>query len=194
MGAPWPPPATAKPCGCGSRPHPLSTLTGHTGSVSGVAFRSDGHILATASYDGTARLWDISDPRRPHSQSTLTGHTNGVRSVAFSPDGHTLATASADTTTQLWDVNEPHQPHLVGTLTGHTDTVWLVAFSPDGHSLATASADNTARLWETNVENVAARICDIAWPAVSKSEWDQYLLGLPYQPPCPQATQSAGRR
>jgi WD40 repeat protein len=35
----------------------LRTLTGHTSEVTGVAFSPDG-LLATASNDKTARLWD----------------------------------------------------------------------------------------------------------------------------------------
>jgi WD domain, G-beta repeat len=69
-------------------------------------------------------------------------------------------------------------------LTGHTTPVRSVAFGPNGRTLATASTDTTARLWETNVESVAARICSIT-PTITRSEWDQYLPDLSYQPPCP---------
>ncbi|MBV9140499.1 MAG: TIR domain-containing protein [Pseudonocardiales bacterium] len=164
-------------------PYPLSTLTGHTNGVISVTFSPDGHTLATTSNDRTARLWDVRDPHQPHPLSTLTGHTQAVRSATFSPDGRTVATASYDHTARLWDVSDPHQPHPLSTLTGHTNTVTSAAFSPNGHTLATASADTTARLWETNVDRVAARICRIT-PAITKIEWDQYLPGLGYRPPC----------
>ena len=59
-----------------------------------------------------------------------------------------------------------------------------MAFSPDGHTLATTSHDTTARLWETNSESVAAQICSIT-TAITNSEWDHYLPGLAYRPPCP---------
>jgi WD40 repeat protein len=150
-----------------------------------VAFSPDGHTLATGSDDHTTRLWDVHDLHHPSSLDTLSGHTSLVDAVAFSPDGHTLATGSLDQTVRLWDLSDPHHPTLLGTLSGHTSYVYSVSFSPDGHTLAIGSADRTARLWETQVENVATRICDITWPTITRGEWDQYLPGMPYQPPCP---------
>jgi WD40 repeat protein len=48
-------PATQQPVG-----YPL---TGHQGTVSAVAFSSDGTLLATCDLDGTVRLWMSPLPR-----------------------------------------------------------------------------------------------------------------------------------
>ncbi len=118
----------------------IRTLGGHDSWVQGVAFSSRG-LIATASWDSTAKIWDTAGA----CLATLTGHSGTVEAVAFSPDGALLATASADATARVWHVATGE--HLV-TLAGHDYTVRAVAFSPDGALLATASADATARLWD----------------------------------------------
>ncbi|MBL7553622.1 hypothetical protein I6A60_38190, partial [Frankia sp. AgB1.9] len=85
-------------------PRPIGQpLTSHTSTVASVAFTADGCTLATGSFDGTVRLWDVTDPANARQLGQpLTGHTSGVWSVAFTADGHILATGSFDKTAQLW--------------------------------------------------------------------------------------------
>ncbi|MCX5207307.1 WD40 repeat domain-containing protein [Streptomyces sp. NBC_00237] len=133
---------------------PLATpLLGHTGAVYLTSFSPNGRLLATASYDRTVRLWDVSDPSRPtRLGEPLAGHRSWVSTAVFSPDGNTLASASDDGTIRLWNVRAPHRPRLLGDpLISDGGSIYLVAFSPDGRTLATANDDHNVRLW--NVED-----------------------------------------
>jgi WD40 repeat protein len=67
-----------------------ATLHGHTQAVVSVAYSPDGKTLASASYDGTLKLWDVTSGKE---RTTLRGHTGCVGSVAFNPDGKALASA-----------------------------------------------------------------------------------------------------
>jgi WD40 repeat protein len=166
------------------RPVELAVLTGHGQAVLAVTFSPDGRTLVTSSPDRTIRLWNITDPRAPYESARLNGHTDTAQGLAFSPDGRTLATASNDHTARLWDVTNPEEPRESAVLTGHTDRVRTVAFGPDGHTLVTGSTDQTVRVWETDPERVAARVCAVAYPPITPRQWEQYLPGIDYRPPC----------
>ncbi|MEH2238043.1 nSTAND1 domain-containing NTPase, partial [Nostoc sp.] len=112
---------------------------GHQGIVYSVSFSPDGKTIATASQDGTARLWNL----QGQLLHEFKGHQGPVLSVSFSPDGKTIATASLDNTARLWNL----QGQLLHEFKGHQGYVLSVSFSPDGKTIATASEDKTARLW-----------------------------------------------
>ncbi|MEU1183147.1 helix-turn-helix domain-containing protein [Streptomyces sp. NPDC005820] len=126
-------------------------LTGHRGPVNSVVF-GPGRQLASASSDGTVRLWDVVTRR---GAGELVGHHGPVRSVAFSPDGRTLASAGSDATVRLWSVSARRQ---IAVLKGHQGPVRAVTFSPDGRTVASAGRDATVRLWDTRTGRQTARL------------------------------------
>ena len=124
-----------------------------------MAFNPAGTTLATASWDGTVILWDLSDPAAPtRIGQPLTGHTDAVSSVAFTPAGTTLATASADRTVILWDLSDPAAPTRIGQpLTGHTGAVSRWRSTPPGPPWP-PPARRTVILWDLSDPAAPTRI------------------------------------
>jgi hypothetical protein len=109
-------------------------------SLNAIAFSPDGLLLATASSDRAAQVWDIATGTI---RATVAGD-GPVYAVAFSPDSQFVATAN-DHRVSITDI---FRVRGVVDLV-HPNVVNAVAFSPDGGLIAATSYDGTARIWDT---------------------------------------------
>jgi WD40 repeat protein len=127
------------------------TGTAHTGPISAVRFDQSGKRLLTASWDGTARIWDL-DTGKPLAVLALP-HSPGepvpqIESAAFSPNGELVICGYQDGSARIWRSDGKARPTQ---LDGHAGAVTSVSFSPDGGKVVTGSEDLRARVWKVRV-------------------------------------------
>ena len=116
-----------------------------------VSFSPNGQILATGSWYGEVKLWDVATKRNIATLDTGAGkdsiYAYPVRSMSFSPDGQLLATGGSGDRhgkVELWDVAAKRN---IATL--KTDwAVFSMSFSPDGQILAIAEKIASIELWD----------------------------------------------
>src|SRR5262249_20359388 len=117
-----------------------------------LAFTSSGRAFASASFDGTARWWDIEARKEIH--KILSGQ-GALHSLCLSPDGEWLATGGGDHNIRIWSVSTGK---LQVQCIGHKSTVTGLAFFSDGKRLVSSSVDGSIRIWSATTGELIRQI------------------------------------
>lgn len=123
-----------------------------SGYLNALTFSPDGKLLASASCDNLARIWDVTMGK---TLQVLEGHRGFVNTVAFFPDGKAVVTGGEDGTIRCWLVATGEQ---LGTIQAHgigerqdgdrRMDVFALSFSPNGTKLASAGRDTAVKVWD----------------------------------------------
>jgi WD40 repeat protein len=122
----------------------LRPLIGHDDWVPNIRFSRDSRLLASASLDQTAAIWDVPSGRLKHRLRSQ----GWVLSVDFSAEGKTLAIGNQDGSVRLWNVAGGAE---LMTLRGRSTCVFCVRFSPDGGTLTGGEVGGTIHFWRTRL-------------------------------------------
>ncbi len=145
---------------------PEKVFGGHLDAVTMGKFVPDGTAVVTASFDQTARLWDI---KSGSELRKYTQHTGPILSLAVGGNGTTLVTGGQDNTVRIWDLplGKP-----IRVIEGHQKQVNAIALAPSGDSIVSASKDQAIGI---------SSLSDSDHKAITKSGHVAEVLSVTYR-------------
>ena len=126
---------------CSLATRACETLSGHRMPVNHIALSPDHKLLASASADGTVRLWDVTAGAR---LVRALDAGSEVRDAVFLPDGKSLVSFGADKTLRRWDL-ATGEGRVVGT---HPDTCYRLVASRARAVVGAMCLDNSAHVFD----------------------------------------------
>ena len=111
----------------------------HRGIVNQVSFGPNGEMIASASGDGTLRLWNIDGKEL----EVIWEHRSRLLNTSFSPNGKIIASVGEDRFVRLWTLGGQE----IITLARHKEPITSLEFSPDGTSIISSGEDGLIKLW-----------------------------------------------
>jgi len=131
---------------------------GHTNSVEDIQWSpQEASVFASASSDGTVRVWDVrSKSRKP--AITVQVSSTDVNVLSWSKlTTHLLATGADDGVWGVWDLRQwkggADKPSPIASFAYHKDQITSVEWHPtDDSMVAVAAGDHKVTLWDLSVE------------------------------------------
>lgn len=132
----------------------IATYKGHTSAICSIKELSKLNILVSGSWDGSARIWDITSSA---CKRILNGHQHAVAvSIISQPNygKYFLLTGSQNKSLHLWEIPEAK---LIKTISSsHDDIIRSIGISNnicnDSLVAITVSNDCTIKIWQLNLE------------------------------------------
>jgi hypothetical protein len=123
----------------------------HKAAVTDVTWRDDSNVLASASEDGSVKLWQMENGAQIKSTNA---HGGGVAAVRFAHDGR-LATCGRDKVAKAWDTSGGQ----IRAFEAFPDLALEVAFTHDGKRIVAGDWTGLVRIWQ--VED-GARVAELS--------------------------------
>jgi WD40 repeat protein len=141
------------------------------GYIYSVAFSPDGQQAVSASFDGTAILWDATTGNVVRRLV----HPNFVSDARFSPDGRTILTTSGDANLRLWDTDTGQEIHRYA---GHNTMLFLGDLTRDGHFAVSVDAGGNLIVWNLESGEAVRRLnLGSEFPVIFSADGQSLFIG-----------------
>jgi WD40 repeat protein len=115
--------------------------------VHALAFSADGKTAATASKDGSIRVWDLDKRGQllPGGDWFVFDKGTGIGDIALTPDSATLIATSDTGEVKICAIAKKE---VLRTIKAHTHRIMACQVSLDGKRFATMAGNNVVKLWD----------------------------------------------
>ncbi|PRP82877.1 Ahi1 protein-like [Planoprotostelium fungivorum] len=122
------------------------TLSGHHDNIYHLDWNMSGTEVASASSDGTAKIWDVEEP---HRSPEIYQHTSYVYTAIFHPSARVLVTAGYDRVLRFWDRDSSS---IIGTIdAAHKAAINAITFDVSNagprSKLYSGDAEGVVKIW-----------------------------------------------
>jgi len=153
-------------------------LSGHTDTITALAFARGRGVLVSASRDNQLMVWDLQTNQPLY--EPLRAHADWVLDVSISPDERLMASVGRDQTVILWDMTTARPLGLP--FLGHRGWAKRVLFSADGARVYSAGADGAIFEWMVGLDDWQVLACNISNRVFANDEWGRYFESKPPAP------------
>jgi WD40 repeat protein/class 3 adenylate cyclase len=146
-----------------------------------LTFSHSGRILASAGFGGLVHLWSVGSWRLLNSVQVIAGN---LHTIAFDRSDQELLVTGPGGRTGLWSVPKLQEigselPHALSDYGG-----WSMS-TLAGSSIVLVYTDGEAFVWPGTVQGWQQQACRVAGRNFTRTEWNLFLPGRPYEKTCP---------
>jgi WD40 repeat protein len=114
----------------------------HVGPLNQASWNKDGSRVLTASWDGTARIWDAQTGQEIFGVQ----HDGPVNQAMWNQDASQILTASDDGTARVWDVDKEQELFVLQ----HEAAIIQASWNSDSSRILTVSRYGTTQVWDAD--------------------------------------------
>lgn len=131
-------------------------LRGHNGAIRSLSYDPEGDLLASASSDGTVRIWHIENETCQKSLSILPRGADNTLQIDWHPNGKFVAVPVRNQVI-VYERDSWDELYTFSGDEGHSREVSLAVWSPNGEYLASVSINGEIIVWETQSRQTLGR-------------------------------------